>query len=244
MANWIRSQLYELGEITSLGSGKVLPLADEVVRKAQEDGKEWSDIIAMLSASWHKALETLDEDIGTIDEFITRRAEASGLDSRMMSIPFIGGVSATVLEYVMEDPSFYRNGRQFAAYCGFAPRHTGTGGKTTVLGVDSQGCHVLKRVLFQAAMALYMRTRTLPSERTREERARRYLSPWVACMTARKPVKKVVCAIANRLCRIAWAVAVHEGMCFEGSRTTLIKLVRAPETKLEGLDEEGCEFDI
>ena len=153
LANWIRAQLYELGKITKLGSGSVLPLADGVVKQAQDEGKKWAGIAAMMNASWHEIMASFDENIKSVDEFIASRAKASRLCAKLMTVPSIGLVSATVLEYVMEDPSFYRNGRQFSAYSGFAPRHAGTGGKIAVLGVDSQGNHLLKRVLYEAAMS-------------------------------------------------------------------------------------------
>ncbi|MDD7022114.1 MAG: IS110 family transposase [Aeromonadales bacterium] len=244
LANWIRAQLYELGKITKLGSGSVLPLADGVVKQAQDEGKKWAGIAAMMNASWHEIMASFDENIKSVDEFIASRAKASRLCAKLMTVPSIGLVSATVLEYVMEDPSFYRNGRQFSAYSGFAPRHAGTGGKIAVLGVDSQGNHLLKRVLYEAAMSLYMRTRTLPTARTQEERRRKHVSPWVARMAERKPVKKVVCAIANRLCRIAWAVASQEDGRFDDSRTTLVRLCgQDPAGDRHSLEDAGCEFE-
>lgn len=245
MLNWIRAQLYELGEITSQGAARVIPLAEQVVRRAVEEKKEWSDIIAVLNESWHKIVEVFDEDIGTIDEFITKRAEASKLDTRLMSIPFIGSVSATVIEYVMEDPSLFGNGRQFAAYGGFTPRHTGTGGKITVMGVDHQGCHILKRVLFQAAMALYMRVKTPASPDPEVRAARRYSSKWVDDMALRKPIKKVVCAIANRMCRIAWAVGSDEDGSFDDGRMTLVRrLHQDPKGNRHSLEDDCGEFSI
>ena len=51
-----------------------------------------------------------------------------------MTIPYVGPINAVAIAYVMEDPKFYKNGRQFAAYAGFAPKHTGTGGETKILG--------------------------------------------------------------------------------------------------------------
>lgn len=243
VSNWIRSQLYELGEITSLGTGNVIKLADEVVGKAKTDGKEWSDIIDVLSDSWHKIINAFDEDIRTVDEFITKRAEASEFCKRLMTIPFIGPVSATAIEYVMEDPTFYANGRQFAAYSGFAPRHTGTGGKITIVGVDHQGNHMLKRILFQAAMSLYMRAKTPASPRKRLA-GRKYISKWIDDIALRKPIKKIVCAIANRVCRIAWAVA-SKGVEFDDSMTTLVRRLRQdPKGVKNKLEDDSQEYNI
>ena len=150
-----------------------------------------------------------------------------------------------VIEYVMEDPSLFGNGRQFAAYGGFTPRHTGTGGKITVMGVDHQGCHILKRVLFQAAMALYMRVKTPASPDPEARAARRYSSKWVDDMALRKPIKKVVCAIANRMCRIAWAVGSDEDGSFDDGRTTLVRrLHQDPKGNRHSLEDDCGEFSI
>mgnify|MGYP000600432305 CR=1 FL=1 len=46
-----------------------------------------------------------------------------------MTIPYVGPVTAAALYAVMYRPENFKNSRQFAAYAGFAPAHTGTGGK-------------------------------------------------------------------------------------------------------------------
>ncbi len=53
----------------------------------------------------------------------------------------------------MVDPANLGNGRQFAACCGLAPYHTGTGGKVSVLGIPGKGNRVLKRVPCEASPA-------------------------------------------------------------------------------------------
>jgi len=89
-----------------------------------------------LNEIWHKAVLAFDKDLGTIGKPVAKRAEASEAGTRLMIIPFIGSVSVTVTEYVIEGPSLFCNVRQFAAYGCFTLSHAGTSDKITVTGVD------------------------------------------------------------------------------------------------------------
>ena len=59
------------------------------------------------------------------------------------------------------------------------------------------------------------------------------LSEWIANMAKRKPMKKVVCAIANKLCRVSWAV-LSSGTPYVQEKSSLIKpSVADPDGKVK-----------
>ena len=61
------------------------------------------------------------------------------------------------------------------------------------------------------------------------------LSEWIANMAARKPMKKVACAIANKLCRVSWAV-LSSGTPYVQEKSSLIKpSVADPDGKVKGV---------
>ena len=43
---------------------------------------------------------------------------------------------------------------------------------------------------------------------------------WLARLSRRLPVKKTVCAAADKICRIAWAL-LHNGECYADEKSTL-----------------------
>ena len=73
-------------------------------------------------------------------------------------IPGVGVLSATAVVAAMGDPAAFRSGREFAAWLGLVPRHSGTGGRVRMLGISKRGGS-----LIHGARAVL--TRRTPSER-------------------------------------------------------------------------------
>lgn len=91
----------------------------------------------------------------------------------------------------MGDPASFKNGREFAAWLGLAPRQTGTGGRIRQLGISKRGDAYLRTLLMHGARALVARTKQ---------------STWIPGLLARRPYSVVVAAVANKLARILWGV--------------------------------------
>lgn len=79
------------------------------------------------------------------------------------------------------------------------PRQYSTGGRNNLLGISKRGDKNLRRLLVQCARA-YMQ---------RLERQTGPLARWVHAMLTRRHSNVVACALANKLARIAWAIAAH-----------------------------------
>ena len=50
----------------------------------------------------------------------------------MAEIPGVGPFTAAVAVAIMGDPGAFRSGREFAAFLGLVPRHSGTGGRVRI----------------------------------------------------------------------------------------------------------------
>jgi transposase len=94
----------------------------------------------------------------------------------------------------------FASGRQFAAWIGLTPRLTGTGGKTQLGRITKAGDRNLRRLLVLGATSLVRYARSKPEQ-----------APWVAGLLARRPVRVVTVAIANKLARVAWALLARGG---------------------------------
>ena len=140
---------------------------------------------------------------------------------RLMTIPYVGPITSLALANVMADPALFKNGRQFADYCGETPYHTGSGGKVTILGIARKGNPVLKRSLYEGASGLYNRVKTGIESKT----CHYYQSDWILNLVRRKPRKVAICAIANKMCRIAWAVAATENGRYDRTKTSLVSVL-------------------
>ena len=163
------------------------------------------------------------------ERLIKEQTGKDDLCKRLMTIPYVGPICAFALANSMVDPANFDSARQFADYCGFAPYHTGTGGKVRVLGVARKGNKVLKRVLFEASSALVSRVKMDIDCAGK----RRHSSDWIKGLTAGKPYKKATCAVANKICRIAWAIASVPGATYDQEKTSLVRVSDDSEDRKE-----------
>ena len=207
MQNNLRGCFYELGVICGSGSESLIETAERLVKELREENKEWSELIAKVSTCAIGLIKGQAKQLQTIDEYIAKYTQENESCRKLMTIPYVGPVTAAALYAVMFDPDNFKNARQFAAYVGFAPTHTGTGGKVVMGGIPLKGNPVLKRVLYQACLAMYSRNKRLKHPPEENE------DTWLARLSRRQPVKKTVCAAADKICRISWAL-LHNGECY------------------------------
>jgi transposase len=147
----------------------------------------------------HAHFKYLDEQIAEIEKDLTRQLAEDDLGQRLMTVPGIGPITASVLASEMGDGKQYRCGRDFAASLGLVPRQYSTGGRNNLLGISKRGDKNLRRLLVQGARA-YMQ---------RLQRQTGPLARWVSALITRRHSNVVACALANKLARIAWAIAAH-----------------------------------
>lgn len=141
----------------------------------------------------------LDEQIAEIEKDLTRQVTEDDLGRRLMTIPGIGPITASVLASEVGDGKHYRCGRDFSASVGLVPRQYSTGGRNTLLGISKRGDKNLRRLLVQCARAYMLRL----------DRQRGRLAQWVRTMLSRRHSNVVACALANKLARTVWAIAAH-----------------------------------
>ncbi|SIT50107.1 transposase [Paraburkholderia piptadeniae] len=147
----------------------------------------------------HKHYKYLGEQITAIEKEITQQLAADDLGQRLLSIPGVGPITASVLAAEMGDGKQFGCSRDFAASIGLVPRQYSTGGKSNLLGISKRGDKNLRRLLVQCARS-YMQ---------RLERQTGRLADWVRGMLTRRHSNVVACALANKLARTAWALATH-----------------------------------
>jgi transposase len=147
----------------------------------------------------HAHFKYLDEQIAGIEKELTTQLADDDLGQRLMTVPGIGPITASVLASDMGDGKQYRCGRDFAAALGLVPRQYSTGGRNNLLGISKRGDKNLRRLLVQCARA-YMQ---------RLARQSGPLARWVGALLTRRHSNVVACALANKFARIAWAIAAH-----------------------------------
>ena len=95
-------------------------------------------IIETLREQWARVAE-LDKEIGVIERRIKLWHRSNAASRQIAEIPGVGVLSATAVVAAMGDPAAFRSGREFAAWLGRVPRHSGTGGRVRMLGISHRG---------------------------------------------------------------------------------------------------------
>ncbi|HDR9178763.1 TPA: IS110 family transposase [Burkholderia vietnamiensis] len=147
----------------------------------------------------HAHFKYLSEQIGEIDREMVRQLADDDLGQRLLSIPGVGPVTASVLAAEMGDGKQYACSQDFTASIGLVPRQYSTGGRANLLGISKRGDKNIRRLPVQCARAYMLRL----------ERQSGHLAEWVRAMLARRHSNVVACALANKLVRTAWTLATR-----------------------------------
>jgi transposase len=101
-------------------------------------------------------------------------------------------LTATAVSATMGQASAFALGREFAAWLGLVPAHTGTGGKTRMLGISKRGDSYVRTLLIHGARSVFSSTK--------------HPGPWLQKISQRRPLNVAVVALANKMARTIWAL--------------------------------------
>lgn len=189
--------------------GISLPVGKAVIRRLPSvlAEHELPPRLCALLRRLHEHFTYLDEQIKVLDKDVASQLNEDDLGSRLLTIPCVGPITASVLAAEMGDGKQYGCSRDFAASVGLVPRQYSTGGRANLLGISKRGDKNLRRLLVQCARAYLQRL----------EHQRGALADWVRSLLCRRHSNVVACALANKLARIAWALATQHSRFEAGS---------------------------
>ncbi len=191
--NGLRGLLAEYGEVMPQGragitKGIVAALAQLVDRLP-------AVLLDTLREQWAR-FGQLDEQVAEIERRLRAWHKEDKASRRIAEIPGVGLLTATAAVAAMGDPKSFKSGREFAAWLGLVPRHTGTGGRIRMLGISKRGDTYLRTLLIHGARSVIVNSKQP--------------SAWVTNLTQRRPANVAVVALANKMARTIWALLAHE----------------------------------
>ena len=142
----------------------------------------------------------LIEQIIELESELNQSIKADATAQRIMTIPGVGPMTASLLSSQLGDGKQFSCSRDFAASTGLVPRQYSTGGKSTLLGISKRGDKNLRRLLVQCARSFMMRL----------EHQQGRLAEWVRKQLDNKHSNIVACALANKLAQIARAITTQQ----------------------------------
>ena len=128
---------------------------------------------------------------------------------RLIQIPGVGLITATLPGSELGNGSAFRNGRSFAAYLGLTPRQHSSGGKNALLGISKRGNGYLRTLLVHCARSL-LHSLAFGKSPFGESS----LDQWIRDLIDRRGKNKTIVAVAAKLTRVAWAMQAN-GANFE-----------------------------
>ena len=191
--NGLRGLLTEYGEVMPKGRAGMrrdIPAALERVSERLP-----AMVIETLREQWARVAE-LDKEIGVIERRIKLWHHGNAASQQIAEIPGVGVLSATAVVAAMGDPAAFRSGREFAAWLGLVPHHSGTGGRVRMLGISKRGDRYLRTLLIHGARAVLTSSKAPPE--------------WALRLAERRPANVVTVAIANKTARTIWALLAHD----------------------------------
>ena len=155
--------------------------------------------LVRLLTRLHQHYGYLCEQIEEIERELKNHLADDETAQRLLTIPGIGTITASLLATKLGDGKNYLSSRDFATSTGLVPRQYSTGGKSTLMGISKRGDKNLRRLLVQCAR-VYMQRLEYQSGR---------LAEWVNGQLTRHHSNVVACALANKLARIARVVTTQ-----------------------------------
>jgi transposase len=144
-------------------------------------------------------LKELDRQVSELELQIQLWHRESAVSQELAQIPGIGTIIASAIVASIGDATYFRNGRQLAAWLGLVPRQHSSNGKPTFLGISKQGDAYLRPLLIHGARAVLRVA----------QRKTNYARNWLTNLMSRRHQNVAAVALTNKNARIAWALLAH-----------------------------------
>lgn len=199
--NQARALLAENGIIFKQGASQVRLRLPTIVDDANNG---LSDLMRRLLGSLYEHIVSLEANIACQDRELQTIAKEHDACKRLMKVPGVGIMTATILLTMTGAAADFNNGRQFAAYLGLVPRQHSTGGKQHLLGITKRGDSYARTLLIQGARAVLraMKYGHAPLGEGAQ-------SSWLTRLVDRRGPNRACVGLANKTARIVWSMLAH-----------------------------------
>jgi transposase len=196
LINRVRGLLSELG-ITLPTSLKAFK---QGVHQVLEDLPGYCNLVIgdMLSE-----ISRVGEQIAQSEKLIAQMAKGDELAQRLMQLRGVGPTIATAIVASIGNGHDFKNGRQFSAWLGLAPRQNSSGGKAKLGRITKAGDSYIRSLLVLGARSLLITAKNKNDP----------VSKWALQLKERRGFGKAAVAIAAKNARMCWAM-LHLGESF------------------------------
>jgi transposase len=152
-------------------------------------------------------IEALEKRVRAVERELEDLAGRDDTTVRLRTIPGVGLLTATALVAFVGDLRRFPSGRHFASYLGLTPRENSTGLKRKLGRISKRGDPYIRMHLIHGARSVLAHAKRSKAQPDR-------LRAWALDREKARGHNKAAVALANKLARIAWALATR-GQRFE-----------------------------
>jgi transposase len=145
----------------------------------------------------------IEARIAQLERELTQAAKESTACKLLLSIPGVGLLTATAMVAATSGQvSHFKDSRHFASWFGLTPKEYSSGNTRHLGRISKRGDKYLRMLLTHGARSVLRATVHAQNKGTPPEGVR----AWVVKVQARTNYNKAVCALANKMARICYAV--------------------------------------
>lgn len=199
LGNTLRGLLAEFGIVLPRGPGHLKRRVPALMA-----APAWAAIPADLQVALVGLFERFVETGAQLAAARIRLVEAAAREPRarlLTSVPGIGPMTAAGFVAAVGDAARFAGGRDLAAWLGLTPKLYQSGDTRLLGGISKRGNARLRSLLVVGAHSMLRR---YAEGRHRGDP----LAEWARALIKRKPRNVAAVALANKLARIAWRVAI------------------------------------
>ncbi len=196
--NSLRGLLAEFGLTANSGTKGLETLIARIETGAVALPQPAIAALAILVRHWRG----LGGEIAALNAALIAHARSDERTRRLMTVPGVGPVIASVCAAKLGDPGRFACGRDFAAWLGLTPKQHASGDKRKLGSITKAGDEDLRSLLVLGAAAVLIRAKRKPDN----------ADPWAAAILRRKPFKVAAVALAARIARTLWAILKRGGV--------------------------------
>lgn len=201
--NQARGCLREFGIPIPKGLARGIP----AVREALETGDNGlPDLLRPWLSELLEEVSHCKQQQKRIERQLAELVREDELVSRWLDVPGVGLLGASAVHVRSGELTRFPSGRHFASSLGLTAREHSSGERRRLGGISKRGDRYLRTVMIHGARSALVAAR-------RAERAGRPLDElrrWALETERRRGTNKAAVALANKLARILWAMAVYE----------------------------------